>query len=385
MDNILYVDDEKSNLNVFRASFKSFYTIFVTEDVDEAMKILKNNDIQVVISDQRMPGITGVEFLKKVKEKYPDVVSLILTAYTDVDVVIDGFTECSIFRYVTKPWDNNELKLTLDNAIETYHLRLSNKGLIEQLKTTNASLEERVNKRTKELVVANRVKSKLFNYISTELGAPIKNISEFIDLMVNFDNAVDFEKAKKYGNEIRTSFMQTSMLLEKLYRWASLELNNTSFQPQRCILNNYINSNVENLRINALRNKISLKSELGNKRVVIKADPSMLNFMISNVIQSAINVGEKDSVVTVGVHNQNGNGLIKLSGESKEMCEFISKVNNNPTYYEQQELEEQHYDTSLTFMIFNEYLKISDGGLQSQIGENNNSYSINFTYPKINE
>lgn len=381
MNNILYVDDEKSNLNVFRMSFKPFYGIYIANNVNEAMQLLKENDIQVVISDQRMPEITGTEFLKKVKEQYPDIVSLILTAYSDINVVIDGFTDCGIFRYVTKPWDNNELKLTLDNALETYALRLSNKGLIEQLKVTNASLEERVNKRTKELVIANRVKSKLFNYISTELGEPIKNISKFIELMVSFDNAVSFEKAKKYANEMRASFFQTNMLLDKLCRWASLELNNDKFQPQRCILNNYVNSNIESLRINALQNKISLKSELGNKRVVIKADPAMLNFMISNVIHSAINVGNSNSTISVGVLNQNGHGLIKLTGESKEMCEFISNMNDNPVYFEHQELEVQHLDKSLTYMIFSEYMKMSDGVLQTAV-EDNKKYVINFFYPK---
>ena len=95
---ILYVDDEIHNLNTFKIAFRHLYHIHTAINAFEGLDILKNNDIKLVISDQRMDGMSGTEFLKKVKNLYPDCIRIILTGYSDVDVIIRAINDGGIYR-----------------------------------------------------------------------------------------------------------------------------------------------------------------------------------------------------------------------------------------------------------------------------------------------
>lgn len=138
---ILYVDDEVNNLVAFKANFRRDYLIFTCESADEAISILKENKINIIITDQRMPGKTGVEFLQEVIKDFPDPIRILLTGYSDIEVVIDSINKGQVFRYISKPFNDMELKMTIDNAVEVYNLREENKELIKKLFTANEQLE----------------------------------------------------------------------------------------------------------------------------------------------------------------------------------------------------------------------------------------------------
>jgi DNA-binding NtrC family response regulator len=138
---ILYIDDEVNNLIAFKANFRRDYNIFTTENAEEAMTFLRSNKIQIVITDQRMPGKTGVEFLQDVMKEFPDPIRILLTGYSDIEVVIDSINKGQVFRYITKPFNDLELKMTIENAMEVFTLREENKELIEKLSVANEQLE----------------------------------------------------------------------------------------------------------------------------------------------------------------------------------------------------------------------------------------------------
>jgi Nif-specific regulatory protein len=130
---ILVVDDEPDNLDAFRFNFRRVFTLHTAQSGEEALGILRDNDVAVIVTDQRMPKMTGLEFLKAAKKVRPDAVGIILTAFTDVDVLIESINLGHVYRYVTKPWDQKEVKGILTQAIERYHLRRDNGRLREQL------------------------------------------------------------------------------------------------------------------------------------------------------------------------------------------------------------------------------------------------------------
>jgi len=160
---ILYIDDEKINLSNFRQAFDGQYAISTAASADKAMEILdKEGEMALVITDQRMPGTTGIELLAKVAARWPDTVRMILTAYTDAREIIDAINRGQVFRYIVKPWDERELGLSIKNAIEMYGLTKQNILLMRELEEKNVSLarinaelEERVASRTRELHEAN--------------------------------------------------------------------------------------------------------------------------------------------------------------------------------------------------------------------------------------
>jgi Nif-specific regulatory protein len=130
---ILVVDDEQDNLDAFRFNFRKTFDILTAGGGAEALQILAEREVAVVVTDQRMPRMTGVELLREVRQRQPDCVGIILTAFTDVDVLIEAINLGQVYRYITKPWDAKEVRGVLQYAIERFDLQRENKRLAAQL------------------------------------------------------------------------------------------------------------------------------------------------------------------------------------------------------------------------------------------------------------
>ena len=138
---ILYVDDEENNLFSFKATFRIKYNVLTALSGDEALRLLDNNKVHIIITDQRMPEMTGVEFLEKVLEKYPDPMRILLTGYADMGAVVDAVNKGKIFHYLAKPWNEEELDITIKRAYDKYLEKAELKNLNEKLETSNDQLE----------------------------------------------------------------------------------------------------------------------------------------------------------------------------------------------------------------------------------------------------
>lgn len=161
---ILFVDDEVNALSSFKRLF------FVDNDIDvytakngpEALKILNYNEIDLVVSDMRMPQLNGNDFLQYLKDKYPTILRIMLTAYADVPTTVDAINKGEVFRFLTKPWNDEELKETILGALEYTDLKRRNEELSKviwgknrELNALNKSLEQNVRQRTEQLEQAN--------------------------------------------------------------------------------------------------------------------------------------------------------------------------------------------------------------------------------------
>jgi phosphoserine phosphatase RsbU/P len=153
---VLYVDDEKDNLTVFNSSFRRYYDIHIALSGFEALEIMRKENIWLIITDQRMPGMTGTEFLERTLAEYPDCIRIILTGYSDMNAVIHAINKSMVYRYITKPWELEEMKVTIDNGIEMYKLKEQNKKLFEELKEANQTLEQKVISRTMQIELQNK-------------------------------------------------------------------------------------------------------------------------------------------------------------------------------------------------------------------------------------
>ena len=139
--NILYIDDEENNLTSFKATFRRDYRVFTALSAAEGRELLEQHTMNLIITDQRMPEETGVEFLSSILEQYPEPIRILLTGYTDIEAVIDAINKGQIYRYITKPWNEQELRMNIENAFEVFALRKENKELMEKLKKANEQLE----------------------------------------------------------------------------------------------------------------------------------------------------------------------------------------------------------------------------------------------------
>ena len=139
--NILYVDDEQHNLNSFKAAFRRHYNIVTANSAKEGIEIMNTNSIHLIITDQRMPEMTGVEFLEKTVGLYPESVRMILTGFSDVEDIIRAINTGRIYRYITKPWQEQELKMTIDLALESLDLKIRNTQLQKEALDNQLSIE----------------------------------------------------------------------------------------------------------------------------------------------------------------------------------------------------------------------------------------------------
>ena len=131
---VLYIDDEQDNLNAFKSSFRRQFEIHTGISAYEGLKVLNEHAIEVIISDQRMPGTSGTEFFEQISLLYPNPIRILLTGYSDINAVIDAVNKGNIYRYVSKPWHEYDLKLTIENAYELYSIRDQNNKLTSKYK-----------------------------------------------------------------------------------------------------------------------------------------------------------------------------------------------------------------------------------------------------------
>ena len=139
--NVLYVDDEADNLTSFKATFRRNFNITTAESAEEAMKILERESIHVILSDQRMPKMTGIEFFESIQNIFPYPIRILMTGYTDINAVIDAINRGQVYKYLTKPWIEEDVKIFVEKACEVYKLRKENMDLTNKLLDANAKLE----------------------------------------------------------------------------------------------------------------------------------------------------------------------------------------------------------------------------------------------------
>lgn len=154
---LLLVDDEENILRSLRRALHcAGYKILMARSGEEGLKVLEEHKVGVIVSDQRMPGMIGAEFLGRARERYPDTVRIMLSGYTELDSVTEAINQGAIYKFLTKPWEDDLLRANIEEAFEYYELRHENQRLARELSDINRDLEQRVKERTREAVLSTR-------------------------------------------------------------------------------------------------------------------------------------------------------------------------------------------------------------------------------------
>jgi two-component system response regulator HupR/HoxA len=139
---VLVVDDEPDILTSFRVAFRDEFDVACAGSGPEGLRMMQERPVAVAVVDQRMQEMTGTEFLARSADVCADAVRIILTGYSDIGQLIDAVNTCRIYRYVTKPWDHQEMRITLRRAIERYRLERENARLVDELRAANERLAQ---------------------------------------------------------------------------------------------------------------------------------------------------------------------------------------------------------------------------------------------------
>lgn len=201
LSRILLVDDEVENLRALERTLRGKFELMSCETPREALEAIQREDFAVIVSDQRMPGMLGTDLLAKVATTKPLITRIILTAHTDTKEILDAINRAEIYRYITKPWDNAELVVTLQQAAEHYRLLRHNQELIQKLAEKNRRLEDK----EKELLTLNQSLEVVVEQRTAELRQVNERLNELAmtDPLTKLQNRRAF--FQKFGEEIERS------------------------------------------------------------------------------------------------------------------------------------------------------------------------------------
>ena len=169
---ILVVDDEADNREIFRLNFRREFNIILASNGAEALEILDKQEIPVMITDHRMPNMTGLQLLQEVMVTHPHTIRIMLTAYTETELLLKGINEGQIYRYIVKPWDAGDMRVTIRRAIERFHLETENRRLLEELSQVNSYLRHEIEHDWSEVIGSEKGLSKIMAEVSKVAPTP---------------------------------------------------------------------------------------------------------------------------------------------------------------------------------------------------------------------
>lgn len=198
---VLVVDDELRSQEALRRTLEEDFEVFCASSAAEGWEILEMEEatagVRVVLCDQRMPGTTGVQFLKEVRQRWPDIVRIILSGYSDAEDIISGVNEAGIWQYLLKPWQPEQLLLTLQRAAELWRLQQENQRLSLDLRTAEPALRRRVDSKQEKL----RSTFGLAGLVRAP-GSPIEPVCDLVARIAPYDLSVMVTGESGTGKEM---------------------------------------------------------------------------------------------------------------------------------------------------------------------------------------
>lgn len=318
---ILYVDDEEVNLRIFKNTFRREYNIITALSAREGILLLEKEAVDLIISDQRMPEMTGVEFLVYTTVKYPEVNRLLITAYTDFDALRNAINEAKIYQYIQKPWTENSLRAVIENAIEVSELKRENQELNSHLKEKNEMLE----KVNKQLLSLDQLKTEFLSIINHQIRTPLNGLSVPLELLRDH---LDLDK----NPEVDALFNVLEQSVKRLEQYALSALRITSLKAKTYKLElNDINLNdLVHKATRLLKNEIDEHGHLLEydiiEPVLKNADDELVLICIKELISNSIKYSPAKSVISIRTTLQNSQICIEVADNGNG---FPEKVLNN--------------------------------------------------------
>jgi len=307
---ILYVDDEESNLRIFRNTFRKHYNILTASSVPEGLKLLEENKIDLILTDQRMPGMSGVDFLKTAIHKYPDLNRILITAYTDYDILRDAVNELNIFQYIEKPWKEDDIKSTIDSALEIHRLKIENMQLTsnlihnnEELIRINAELNEEIKrheltqleliKEKEHAQKSNQLKSAFLANMSHEVRTPMNSIMGFAGLLKN--EVYTIEKREEYLSIVNSSCVQLLHIIENIVEISKIDSDNVEIYSSEIKIDQVLNRLYQRF-LSRCPYKLIMSNSLPEENNIIRNDASKLEQILINLLGNAIKFSAKGAI-----------------------------------------------------------------------------------------
>lgn len=385
---IICVDDEDIILEALKDQLGSFfehqYLIETSTTAEEALEIydeLKEDgyDIPVVISDYLMPAMRGDELLIKVHEKNPKTLKILLTGHANIEGITNAINRANLYRYIPKPWDKDDLILTVREAVRSFLQEEEIKQKNAELQAINENLEKLVEERTAALEQANATKDKFFSIIAHDMKDNFGGLLGYMEMLTTEYDRFGEEEKRVMVNTIDDLSQQLYKLLHNLLEWANIQTGTMAFNPSNFPLNAFILDEITLLKNYAEAKEQTLMFKQ-SEEVMVFGDESMISSVLRNVVMNAVKFTAPKGAIEISVSKTGNQACVMVEdngiGISPDNLKRLFKVNESVKTYG----TNQESGTGLGLILCKEFIE-KNGGTISITSEVGSGTTVTFTIP----
>ena len=307
---VMFVDDEPQMLKAINRAVRCEpYKALFAGGGAEALAILAQNAVQVIVSDLNMPEMDGLTLLKTVQADYPQTIRMILSGVTDIDPVLEAIHEGQVYRYITKPYDDHELKLAVQQALDLWQVQKEKRDLQDKLAEHNRLLEKRVAERTAQLMAIER-HAELGRYAAQlvhNLNGPIQVVTGYLKMarMTLGQGGGDLQALAKHLDLIEKAANNLTLIVAGILHHSK---NPAQFDNEQVRLNQVIENELRFFQANeTFKYKVETRRHLEPELPAVWANPLHLQQVVDNLINNALDAMQacQPKVLTLATETQN--------------------------------------------------------------------------------
>lgn len=361
---VLCVDDEPDNVEALERLFRKKYRVLKATSGQQALDLIQGEDISLIISDQRMPQMTGVEFLEKSLLTHPETMRILLTGYTDIDSVIAAINSGQVYRYINKPWDPVDLGKTVDTAIERLEIR-------KELNQTNRALQKALN----ELQVLDQAKSNFMLLINHELKTPLTSLLSYLQML---EETALSQEQHLFSDRMKKSANRLHELINDSLELVSAETGITKISKKKVKAKSVIEAVTEKFKDMALQKSMSFEEDVDTSS--IQADKDIMTNILSRLVDNAIKFGDEESNISLTSRSSQGHVIFEVKNQGPKKLTQKSIESILKPFSLDENIMNHTKGTGLGLSVCQALLKTHES--QLQIESEKNQFTVSFPLPE---
>jgi len=306
---ILYVDDLRTNLVLFQATFENDFNIILADSAMKALEILKEQEIQVLVTDQRMPDMTGTELLEIVAVEYPEIRRFLLTAFTDFETVVEAVNKGHIHGYINKPLQADEVRIAIKNSLEIYYLRKKNEQIMQQLEKANHELHN-----------LDGLKSEIIKVISLEIRNPLNRIMGTLHLL---KDKIESHELINVVNILDSSVSRLEDFSSMTEQISILKSPGHTLKEVDVRIKQLIEYGLVEAREKMQENSIQFDLQIEDNDKTVQGEFHLLVSCLTNLLNTGIDHTHKDDCLIIRTHPDNDQVICEIIDSGKDYSDQL--------------------------------------------------------------